>query len=120
MLFPKLSLRLSPKHWTAKDVAQSAVRGAIYILAKDELVLPEQPTVEEPELLYRWRYNCSEIVQSKDISWSAIVFCREDRASATMSGEVTLGESITLEEATNDSDRDDEVQFMGYRWVWMQ
>ena len=32
-----------------------------------------------------------------------------------MSGEVTLGESITLEEATNDSDRDDEVQFMGYR-----
>ena len=39
--------------WTAKDVAQSAGRGAIYILAEDELALPEQPTVEEPELLYR-------------------------------------------------------------------
>ena len=39
--------------WTAKDVAQSAGRGAIYILAEDELVLPEKPTVDEPEFLDR-------------------------------------------------------------------
>lgn len=37
--------------WTAKEVAQSAGHGAIYILAEDELVLPKQATVEESGLL---------------------------------------------------------------------
>lgn len=32
--------------WTAKEVAQSAGRGAIYILAEDELVLPDQATTD--------------------------------------------------------------------------
>ena len=34
--------------WTAKEVAQSAGRGAIYILGEDELVLPNQAAVESP------------------------------------------------------------------------
>ena len=43
----------SPFEWTAKDVAQSAGRGAIYIIAEDELVLPDQPTVEDPWRAFR-------------------------------------------------------------------
>ena len=62
--------------WTAKEVAQSAGRGAIYILAEDELVLPDQATTDPK----------SELVD------------RVGQGSTSVG--VTPGDSIALDEGT--------------------